>query len=840
LLTSSISGWLIAIICDFGEVKLTAIGADEPVITSQLGFCDPHKQKVVRAIDSEYLLTVVGDIVRIYYKEDLNEPIFVVYIRERKKPVREEIPLVYTVLLPTPREKEMIEEATEELGFEVEEEKPPEEEKVPEEVVESAKSAKDIIAEWDQLMKKVYRVLDERRQKYYDILNEFAALLSELADFSNKLIKVKEETCKYSELRDLCNKLEKTHEEVKKVAKYVEEYGVEPLRNLMEDIRKFRSEVEKKIVEKAASAEELLSRFTEIKKKVETAAPEELQKYIDELRDIAESLDEISRMAAEIYRDTKLVMADIISSAAKSLKEQAEKLIAEIEEKIEVEPEKEIAKEFEKFDAWEEPTKEILKRLIAIREALDEFEKEVEQKPSIERLNEIEQWITKTMDEIQKISAQLTDYRDTIRKTAERLKEKFPEKERFIEDLERIYLDKFAIDSKLNVAGNLRERLYKLLEKVRITKKEVEEKPKVEEVMKQIKEMEERFKKIHEIVKSISDRVEQMSLQEIETVLKSLNEIKPEVRKMVSKIGELLDQIPEKTEEYEEAYDIWSYAHFVEDLLNKTIKKLEEQREKLKGIGLTEEELKSILERIRTKLSIERLEELAAELPWDRMTEEQKRIVQEAIEKRRKEILYERKLRSIFDLFMELINRATTEEELDLILNKLEASPLSESMKQTLRNEIERRRAELRKEVTPPTEVVPPKPERPPEIQAEIEALLNYLKVQKQFGMKRHWMIEQALKRLRELGYERIEEVESWFPPEVPPVPPTPPEEVAPPAPPARPPEVEAEIEKELHYLRTQKQLGMKMHDQIRRSIERLRELRYPEERIREIEEWFK
>ena len=51
---------------------------------------------------------------------------------------------------------------------------------------------------------------------------------------------------------------------------------------------------------------------------------------------------------------------------------------------------------------------------------------------------------------------------------------------------------------------------------------------------------------------------------------------------------------------------------------------------------------------------------------------------------------------------------------------------------------------------------------------------------------------------------------------------------------------MDPEITRELEYLITQKQLGMKMHRWIRQSIERLRELGYPEEKIRVIEEWFK
>jgi len=302
-------------------------------------------------------------------------------------------------------------------------------------------------------------------------------------------------------------------------------------------------------------------------------------------------------------------------------------------------------------------------------------------------------------------------------------------------------------------------------------KKKIEEitKPPIPPLEEQVSKIEAEISTIYDRIKEIEAEAEKYTLEQVKTALKELTELRPRLRKLISDASELMEKIPEKEPLFEKAYDVWSFGKLAEDRLEKLIERLEELEEKLAVPVIPEEQFKGYLGIVETTLTLEALEEKAAEFPWDKLSEEQRRILSEAIEKRRREIALERRYRKIFDTIMEMIKLSETEEQLSEVAKRIEEVPIPESMKEVLRSELEKKRKEIA--VPPPVKlpvVPPPPPVAPPPpvpVPFEVKKELDYLEAQRALGQKMHSQIERSLKRLEELGYpvEKIEEVKAWF-----------------------------------------------------------------------------
>ena len=231
-------------------------------------------------------------------------------------------------------------------------------------------------------------------------------------------------------------------------------------------------------------------------------------------------------------------------------------------------------------------------------------------------------------------------------------------------------------------------------------------------------------------------------------------------------------------------------------LMEKIDRKIESIRAEEEGKGLPEETIRSYLDIIENTLTEQALREKARRFNWAEMTQEQRKIINDAIKRRISEIKIEKKMRLLYDTFDSLVDKVGSLEQLEEIRGRIEEAPLPDTMKKPLLDKIDRKKMELMERIAAKPEPTPP---------VEVEEYPRYRKPEE------YEMVEKVMR-------EEKEEVK--------------PEEEL-------PEEVRWEIEKELRYLRIQRDIGQKMHDQIRLSLQKLRELGYPEEKIEEIRRWF-
>ncbi len=177
-------------------------------------------------------------------------------------------------------------------------------------------------------------------------------------------------------------------------------------------------------------------------------------------------------------------------------------------------------------------------------------------------------------------------------------------------------------------------------------------------------------------------------------------------------------------------------------------------------IGIPESTFKALLERLKYTLSLTALYKKTDEFPWAEMSDEQMLAMTEAIERRKNQIITEQKHRVYYEDVLKRIQEATTDEDLESIRIEVEQSGLTNTAKEVVMNEIERKK---KKEVPV---VTPLEPAEAP-LSTEVEEELRYLEMQRGFGQKMHPQIEYSLKRLEEYGYpkEKIAELRIKFEP---------------------------------------------------------------------------
>lgn len=177
-------------------------------------------------------------------------------------------------------------------------------------------------------------------------------------------------------------------------------------------------------------------------------------------------------------------------------------------------------------------------------------------------------------------------------------------------------------------------------------------------------------------------------------------------------------------------------------------------------IGIPGSTFKALLERLKYTLSLTALYKKSDDFPWAEMSDEQMLAMTEAIARRKSQIITEQKHRVYYEDVLKRIQEATTDEDLERIRIEVEQSGLTNTAKEAVMNEIERKK---KKEVP----VTPLEPAEEAPLSTEVEDELRYLEMQRGFGQKMHPQIELSLKRLEDAGYpkEKIAELRIKFEP---------------------------------------------------------------------------